>query len=148
MWFCVEYEWIHCGLPEAQAASPAPLPTPTPTPPPTPLSEATPTPTATPMPLLTQAEAEELVFRTISSCKTSTDRAYGATTTVSYSSWFYRDKWRVHASWPTGNMWYGDWTVDSRSGSVTPFNNKAAIVVSLAGRCGLPTGVTPIATTV
>lgn len=116
----------------AAIALPTPTPTPWPTPPPTPL------------PLMNQAEVERQVFGTISSCKLSIDRAYGATTALSFlTNYLGQNRWLVEAYWPN-TVNYGTWRVDSLTGSVTPFNAFAETVRDLDGNCGLPANVDSI----
>ena len=101
-----------------------PFPTPTPTPRPT--YTPRPSPTAIPLPLLTKIEVQGLVSHAIGPCKESIDKAYGAITTVSFAtSYLGQDRWLVDAWWELGNMAYGQWSVDSRSRGVLPFNSSA-----------------------
>ena len=129
-------------------ATPRPTATPKPSSTPRPTSTsrpaATPFPTPTPLPLMSQSEVERQVFRTISSCKSSIDRAYGATTALSYlTSYLGQNRWLVEAYWPN-TVNYGTWRVDSLTGSITPFNAFAETVRDLDGNCGLPAGVESI----
>ncbi len=87
-----------------------------------------------------------MVYREVFSCKLAVDEAYGEETNIEYESRYLgEERWLVEPFWPLANMSYGDWDVDSETGKVTPFDAFARNVVELEGRCGLPSGVTPVA---